>query len=229
MSARPAQNPARPGSRRLAFRPYRLAVDPHLLDATGRHGRLVECCPVDDGVRVEQDEVGVRTRFDKTRPEIQAYAARLAATQDRVFATAGPGAELVYRYQYGLNGFAATMSPAQAHKLEAQPDVLQVWEDEIRPLTTNHSISFLGLLDADGGLRTDLGLDGEGIVIAIIDSGIAPEHPALQDTQEADRPSMCLGDWAENTFLGLWLCRRYDKRDDEVLFDPLCQFVNSLA
>lgn len=164
---------------------------------------------------------GQTSRFNKSQPEIQAYAAQLAATQDRVFAKAGPDAELVYRYQYGLNGFAASMHPAQAHKLEAQPEVLQVWEDEIRPLTTNHSVGFLGLLDGDGGLRTDLGLDGKDIVIAMIDSGIAPEHPALQDTQEADRPSMCLSDWAENTFLGLWLCRRYEKRDDIVLFDPL--------
>ena len=132
-----------------------------------------------------------------------------------------PGRGAVYRYQYGLNGFAASMHPAQAHKLEAQPEVLQVWEDEIRPLTTNHSVGFLGLLDGEGGLRTDLGLDGKDIVIAMIDSGIAPEHPALQDTREADRPSMCLSDWAENTFLGLWLCRRYEKRDDDVLFDPL--------
>jgi subtilisin family serine protease len=164
---------------------------------------------------------GQTSRFDKSQPEIQAYAAQLAATQDRVFAKAGPDAELVYRYQYGLNGFAASMHPSQAHKLEAQPEVLQVWEDEIRPLATNHSVGFLGLLDGDGGLRTDLGLDGKDIVIAMIDSGIAPEHPALQDTQEADRPSMCLGDWAENTFLGLWLCRRYEKRDDIVLFKPL--------
>jgi subtilisin family serine protease len=160
-------------------------------------------------------------RFDKTRPDIQAYAAQLADQQDRTFQKAGPGAELVYRYQYGLNGFAARMHPSQAHKLEAQPEVLQVWEDEIRPLATNHSVEFLGLFNAEKGLRSALNLSGEGIVIGVIDSGIAPGHPALQDTREADRPSLCLSDWAENTFLGIWLCSRYQKRDDEILFDPL--------
>lgn len=160
-------------------------------------------------------------RFDKSRPDIQAYAAALAEQQDRTFEKAGPGAEMVYRYQYGLNGFAAKMGPAQAHKLEAQQEVLHIWEDEIRPLATNHSVEFLGLFNDEKGLRSAAGLSGDGIVIGVIDSGIAPNHPALQDSREADRPSLCLSDWAENTFLGIWLCNRYDKRDDIVLFDPL--------
>ncbi len=162
-----------------------------------------------------------RTRFNKSSPGVQAYAARLAADQDKALQKAGPDAELIYRYQYGLNGFAARMHPSQAHKLAALPEVLQVWEDEIRPLTTDRSVAFLGLFEPKTGLRGTPGLDGDGIVIAMIDSGIAPEHPALQDTREADRPSMCLSTWAENTFLGLWLCSRYEKRDDEILFTSL--------
>ena len=59
------------------------------------------------------------SQFNKAQPEIKAYTAQLAQTQDRVFAKAGPEAEMVYRYQYGLNGFAANMHPSQAHKLEA--------------------------------------------------------------------------------------------------------------
>jgi len=163
----------------------------------------------------------VRARFDRFSPDIQAYAARLAADQDKALQKAGPDADLIYRYQYGLNGFAAHMHPSQAHKLAGLPEVLQVWEDEIRPLTTVTSPTFLGLFEPETGLRGTPGLDGDGIVIAMIDSGIAPQHPALQDTREADRPSMCLSDWAENTFLGKWLCHRYEKRDDEIIFTPL--------
>ena len=161
-----------------------------------------------------------RARFDKTRPEIQSYVAKLAEKQNEVFAKAGPDAELIYRYQYSLNGFAAKMHPAQAHKLESLPDVLRVWEDEVRPLATRYSLDFLGLFDSDVGLRGAPGLDGDGIVIGIIDSGIAPQHPALQDTVPADRPKLCQGDWAENTLLGQWLCRRFEKREDELVFDP---------
>jgi len=160
-----------------------------------------------------------RPRFDKSSPIVKAYASQLLAEQDKAIARAGPNVELIYRYQYGLNGFAARMHPFQAHKLENMREVLHVWEDEIRPLPTNHSLEFLGLFDNDGGLRGTPGLDGDGIVIGVIDSGIAPEHPALQDTREADRPSMCEGDWAENTLLGRWLCHRYKVRDDVLIFE----------
>jgi len=159
-----------------------------------------------------------RVRFDKASPVIQSYTARLEKAQEDVIARAGSGTELIYSFRFGLNGFAARMHPAQAHKLESLPEVLHVWEDEIRPLATNYSLDFLELFDRDNGLRGDF--DGEDVIIGVIDSGIAPEHPALKDTKEADRPRQCQGDWAENTFLGKWLCRRYDKREDILSFEP---------
>ena len=161
-----------------------------------------------------------RIRFNKANPAIQSYADGLIQEQDKVLSRAGSGSELIYRYRFGLNGFAARMHPSQAHKLDSLPEVLQVWEDEIRPLATNYSLDFLGLFDAEVGLRGTPGLDGENIIIGFIDSGVAPAHPALKDTKEADRPRACQGDWAENTFLGKWLCRRYDKREDVIVFEP---------
>ena len=162
-----------------------------------------------------------RPRFDKSSPLIETYTERLKVEQDRVLGRAGPETTLVYRYQYGLNGFAARMHPSQAHKLENLPEVLHVWEDEIRPLATRQSLDFLELFDNDSGLRGPAGLDGEGLVIGFIDSGIYPEHPALMDTREADRPRLCQGDWAENSLLGKWLCRRFEKREDVLMFEPL--------
>jgi subtilisin family serine protease len=159
-----------------------------------------------------------RVRFDKASAAIQSYTSRLAEAQDKVILRAGAGTELIYRYSFGLNGFAARMHPAQAHKLESMDEVLHVWEDEIRPLATNYSLEFLGLFDRDKGLRGEF--DGENIVIGVIDSGIAPEHPALQDTREANRPSACRSDWAENSLLGRWLCGRYKDRDDILMFEP---------
>ena len=159
------------------------------------------------------------TKFDKNNPSVKAHAARLEQEQELVLAKAGPGAQKIYSYKYGLNGFAARMSVTQAQKLEHEAEVLNIWEDEIRPMATRHSPSFLGLFDAENGLRSVEGLDGEGVVIGIIDSGISPEHPALQDTRQADMPSACRGSWAETTLLGRWLCGRYRKADDVVVFD----------
>jgi subtilisin family serine protease len=161
-----------------------------------------------------------RVRFDKANPAIESYAQRLRAEQEELLMLAAPDAEKIYSYRYGFNGFAAEMSAAQAHKLENMPQVLHIWEDEIRPLATNFSPNFLGLFDGERGLRGPKGLDGDGVVIGFIDSGIYPEHPALSDTQEADRPSLCRSTWAEVSFLGRWLCGRFDKREDKLVFDP---------
>jgi subtilisin family serine protease len=162
-----------------------------------------------------------RSRLDRSSAEIQAYVAALRQQQDAVLAKAGANLQLIYRYEYGLNGFAAHMHPAEAHKLRNLPEVLEVWEDEVRPLATNFSLDFLELFDNDRGLRGAAGLDGEGVVIGIIDSGIYPEHPALQDTREADRPRLCQTDWAENSLLGRWLCHRFTREDDVLEFEPL--------
>jgi subtilisin family serine protease len=160
-----------------------------------------------------------RSRLDKSNPALKAYANQLADEQDKVLSKAGPGTRRVYSYQFGLNGFAARMSAAQAQKLENLPEVLNVWEDEIRPMALRYSPTFLGLFDGDRGLRSTRGLDGDGVIIGIIDSGVAPEHPALRDSREADRPRLCRGSWADTTLLGRWLCRRFKKLPDVVAFE----------
>jgi subtilisin family serine protease len=159
-------------------------------------------------------------RFDKSFPGIESYVQELADVQSKVLARLGPGPRQIYSYRYALNGFAAKMTPAQALVLESQPEVLHVWEDEVRPLATHYSARFLGLFEAETGLRA-LGFDGEGIVIGVIDSGVAPGHPALSDKREADRPRACRSRWAEVSLLGKWLCRRYDRLEDVVMFEPL--------
>ena len=162
-----------------------------------------------------------RPRFDRNSASIQAYTAELDDEQQRVLSMAGSDTYKIYSYKYGLNGFAARMRVAEAEKLADLDEVLNVWEDEIRPLATLHSASFLGLFDSANGLRSKHALDGDGIIIGVIDSGIAPGHPALQDTREADRPSVCRSSWAETTLLGKWLCHRFDKRPDVLDFEAV--------
>jgi len=150
---------------------------------------------------------------------VKQYASSLVDEQQRVLAKLGPGTQQIYSYQYGLNGFAARITVGEAQRLENLPEVLNVWEDEIRPLATRYSPTFLELFDADRGLRSSEGLDGDGIIIGFIDSGVAPEHPALTDTQEADRPRLCSGTWGETSLLGRWLCRSYRRLPDTLVFD----------
>ena len=159
--------------------------------------------------------------FSKANPAASQYADKLVRDHETVLAKAGPGTRKVYSYKYSLNGFAALMTPAQAHKLESLDEVLKVWEDEIRPLYTNYSPQFLKLFDSDRGLRGPRGLDGEDVVVAVIDSGISPEHPAFKDMREASKPRLCQSNWAKSSLLGKWLCRRFEKAADVLLFEPL--------
>ncbi|MDH5582864.1 MAG: S8 family serine peptidase [Gammaproteobacteria bacterium] len=163
--------------------------------------------------------ISVQPRFEKNNAGTEAYAAQLESEHERVLAKAGPDVEKIYSYKYGLNGFAARMTLAQAQKLKGLEEVLNVWEDEVRPLATRYSASFLGLFDSADGLRSAQALDGDGIVIGIIDSGIAPEHPSLQETREADRPRVCRSSWAETSLLGKWLCARFGRMPDVLAFE----------
>ena len=160
-----------------------------------------------------------RTKFDRNSVSAKAWVADIEEEQERVLAKAGPGTKQIYSYRYGLNGFAARMSITQAQKLENLPEVLKVWEDEVRPMATSHSPTFLGLFDGESGLRSVEGLDGDGVVIGVIDSGIAPEHPGLLDSREADKPRACQSSWGDTTLLGKWLCGRFKDMPRVVNFD----------
>jgi len=157
-------------------------------------------------------------RFNKNSSAIQSHVQRLENEQANVIAKIGNNIEQLYSYRYGLNGFAVRLTPVQANKMKHLPDVLNVWEDEVRPLTTDQSASFLGLFESEVGLRGTPGLDGDGVIIGVIDSGIAPNHPALQESREADRPRVCTSTWGEGTILGQWLCRRFDKLENVQVF-----------
>ena len=160
-----------------------------------------------------------RLPFDSNSAIVREHTKRIAAEQDAILAAVSPQAVKIYSYRYGLNGFAARLTAAEALKLQHTQGVRRVWEDEVRPLSTNFSVEFLDLLDRDEGLRSAEGLDGEGVVIAVIDSGIYPEHPALADSVEADRPRACRSSWGRSSLLGRWLCGRFDDLPDKVLFE----------
>ena len=140
-----------------------------------------------------------------------------------MLATIGGGRKL-YSFRYALNGFAVQLTPAQLTRLARHPDVVNIWRDTDHRLATNNSSLFLGLLDQNGGLRADLGLTGEDVVIGVIDSGIDPTHPALLD-YEKDIPQACSGTWAEASWLGFLLCRPLLRNLPKIpVYDPVSGF-----
>ena len=187
--------------------------------AAGVPTRTIQARPA--GVRGERAGERRRVRFDASDTAVRRYVDRLTAKHDQVLHSVDAGNDKLYSYRYALNGFAARLTATQARKLRARRDVSNVWEDRPKFIETNDSPGFLGLTSKNGGLRSDLGLRGEDIVIGVIDSGIAPGHPSLSDQQPANRPRVCRTEWAETSLLGRWLCRRFKVRPPTLVYSPL--------
>lgn len=158
-------------------------------------------------------------RFNAADPRVRRYGSYLTGKHDSALRSVGAYQTKLYSYRYAFNGFAARMTPLQAEKLRGQRGVAKVWEDRIRYLNTNDSSRFLGLLDGQDGLRIGEGLKGEDVVIAVIDSGITPEHPSFKDSRSAEKPKICRGPFGENTILGIWLCTKYRRKNDRLVYE----------
>ena len=119
--------------------------------------------------------------------------ATLVANQNSSLASVGLSkAEKVNEYTVALNGYSAIISHEDAVNISMQKGVAMVVPDELRQLTTDNSGSFLGL-NGDAGPWAN-GLDGEGVVVGIIDSGIWPEHASFADDGSYDAPPVSLDD-----------------------------------
>ncbi len=156
-----------------------------------------------------------------------AYAQTLEQSHDRLLGNIGAANAKVYSYRYSVNGFAARLTAAQVSRLAQSAEVERIWRDTDQYLRTNNSPAFLGLQDPVGGLRADLGLRGEGIVVGVIDSGVAPNHPSLRDTEDRT-PRACRSEWSRTSLLGIWLCTSYRRNPPSVrVYDPPIGFTGA--
>jgi subtilisin family serine protease len=159
-------------------------------------------------------------RLDIHSSAVQTYVKLLEQSHERLLGAIGAAGSKMYSYRYSLNGFAAKLTAAQASRLAQRDEVEHIWPDTDQYLRTNNSAIFLGLEDQTGGLRANLGLRGEDVVVGIIDSGVAPNHPSLRDTEERI-PRACRSHWAEASWLGVWLCGSYRRNPPTVsVYDP---------
>lgn len=130
-------------------------------------------------------------KVDTTSAVAQSYTDQLLGQQDAVLASVS--AEATHRYTVALNGFAAELSGAEAAALAARTDVVSVTQNRMLHVTdvdgtvdipapdTDVSPDFLGLR-GEGGVWEQIGGPmeaGKGLVVGVIDSGIAWDNPAF--------------------------------------------------
>ena len=131
-----------------------------------------------DGLAPTQPGTG--DQLDASRRVVQTYTDYLEQRQSDVAASVG--ASVDYSYTLALNGFSASLDAGQVARLARDKDVVALEKDELKKTTAAvPSTDFLGLpgdygvWNATGGVGTA----GEGIVLGVLDTGIAPENPSF--------------------------------------------------
>ena len=118
-------------------------------------------------------------QLNARRGPVQDYSQYLAEKQEEVAAEVGVTIDV--SYTMAINGFSADLTAEQAAALAADRDVAALTPDELKHITAEPSTAFLGLEGDDGVWASIGGAEhaGEGIVLGVLDTGIAPENPAF--------------------------------------------------
>jgi minor extracellular serine protease Vpr len=118
-------------------------------------------------------------KLDINSPAAQAYIRHLKGAQDAAISTIqslAPSASTNYRYQLTMNGFGLEIAEADLPALLKAPGVKAVYPDEMQHVEMEASLDIINapaMWAAVGGRDNA----GDGIFVAVIDSGIWPEHP----------------------------------------------------
>lgn len=163
--------------------------------ADGRYIVVLEHAPLatyDGGARgIPATAPDAGEQLDVRAPAARRYLSYLARARSSVASTAQVQPDEVY--ETVLNGFSAQLTGDQVAALREADGVVGVYADEVRNPTA--SSDFLGLGDAAtgaGGVWETLGgvaEAGKGVVVGVIDTGIASAHPSFAGLPLSDEPS----------------------------------------
>jgi subtilisin family serine protease len=118
-------------------------------------------------------------QLDIRLPGVGRYIGYLEQRQQQLAARAG--VTIGASYTLALNGFSADLTADQAAALAVDPAVASLTPDTLLHPTATPAPDFLGLTGdagvwaATGGVATA----GSGIVLGVLDTGIAPENPSF--------------------------------------------------
>lgn len=118
-------------------------------------------------------------------PVVAAYTHYLAGKRAEFLKAAhqalGRQLEVAYEYYAANHGLAVTLTPEEALKIAALPGVIFVQRDFERELHTDNGPTWIGApaLWNGSGVPGGVGSMGEGVVVAVIDTGINYSNPSF--------------------------------------------------
>jgi subtilisin family serine protease len=126
------------------------------------------------------------SRFDAHSTEAKQYVAFLDQKQNSFISKAssslGFHVAKLASMKYALNGFVTELTFDQAQKLALMNEVAFIEQDKFMELNTDTGPSLIGANQIWDGTATGTALQGEGVLIGIIDTGINTDHRSFAAT-----------------------------------------------
>ncbi|KAL0450197.1 UNVERIFIED_CONTAM: Subtilisin-like protease SBT1.7 [Sesamum latifolium] len=101
-------------------------------------------------------------------------------------------AEMLYTYNNVIHGFSTRLTPEEAQAMETRPGILSVLPELRYELHTTRTPSFLGL-DQNAAMFPESDSVSE-VIVGVLDTGVWPESPSLDDTGLGPVPSSWKGE-----------------------------------
>ncbi|XVE55872.1 hypothetical protein DITRI_Ditri03aG0192100 [Diplodiscus trichospermus] len=117
-----------------------------------------------------------------------------------------PSSKLIYIYNHVIQGFSASLTPAELEALKNAPGYVSSVRDRTVKVDTTHSFQFLGL-NSDTG-AWPVSKFGKDVIIGVIDTGVWPESESFNDKGMSDVPSKWKGECENGTQFNSSLCNK---------------------